>query len=834
MLETARELTLEAAQSAAINRTSSTDYTSRTYSPAHIKKLLDSRHEREVLDGMRRVIALMYRSEPSLTFFSAVVKNVASANLEVKKLVYIYLVHHAEAEPDLALLSINAIQKSLTDSSPQIRTMALRTMSGIRVPVISQIVSLAIKRGCGDMSPHVRKAAALAIPKCYRLDPNTLPQLMGYLEILLGDSQYFVVGPAVAAFLDLCPDEIDLIHKNYRSLVKKLVDMDEWGQLATLRLLTFYARKCFPRRTQKVKRTAPEAFYDDEKQQQETQNESEEYEVSVMDPDLEILLRACKVLLQSRNSAVIVSVVRCFLYLAPSEYIASAVGPLVALLRSPQDMQLIALYNIVAVALRAPKPFAKYTAHFLVHANDPPHIWRLKLEVLTILFPHCGKHWKGVIISELEHFSKGTDPELVRESVRAIGRCAQGDTSTSGMCLRILLGQISSPDGNLVSEALTVIRHLIQQDPASHKNTVLQLVKHLGSTTHPDARATIIWLVGEFAGIDPDNNIAPDVLRVLIKGFADEMEIVKQQIVLLGAKVYLHHLLQNPPKEQPEQLSSPSFPEAEAPAKAQQEFHNEWNDNGNDEPEDAERNEEGEESRQENDGPETKETEEATEDRITLLWRYILLLARYDISYDLRDRARLYKNLLETPSSTQLANLLLLAPKPVPHAPSPSETRKDLLIGSATLVVGPDAGHLGLRGYTNLPDWVEPGQEPDPSLRTEDVKPDTSSNATSMTAGDRLDKALREHKTTVPSRDRNGPAMPIDPTGKKTLDQWLQEEEEEETETESETDSEEGETDSEEEETDSEEESGSEEDDSEEETDSENEAVNKEAQTLLR
>ncbi|KAJ5423896.1 Armadillo-like helical [Penicillium cf. griseofulvum] len=814
MLETARELTLEAAQSAAINRTSSTDYTSRTYSPAHIKKLLDSRHEREVLDGMRRVISLMYRSEPSLTFFSAVVKNVASANLEVKKLVYIYLVHHAEAEPDLALLSINAIQKSLTDSSPQVRTMALRTMSGIRVPVISQIVSLAIKRGCGDMSPHVRKAAALAIPKCYRLDPNTLPQLMAYLGTLLGDSQYFVVGPAVAAFLDLCPDEIDLIHKNYRSLVKKLVDMDEWGQLATLRLLTFYARKCFPRRTQKVKRTAPEAFYDDEKQQQETHDDAEEHEVPVMDPDLELLLRACKVLLQSRNSAVIRLV------------------PLVALLRSPQDMQLIALYNIVAVALRAPKPFAKYTAHFLVHANDPPHIWRLKLEVLTILFPHCGKHWKGVIISELEHFSKGTDPELVRESVRAIGRCAQGDTSTAGMCLQILLGQVSSPDDNLVSEALTVIRHLIQQDPASHTKTVLQLVKHLGSTTHPDARATIIWLVGEFAGIDPDNNIAPDVLRILIKGFADEMEIVKQQIVLLGAKVYLHHLLQNPPKEQPEQLSSASFPEAEAPAKPQQGFHNEWNDHGNDELTDTERNEEGEESLQENDGAETNQTEEATEDRITLLWRYILLLARYDISYDLRDRARLYKNLLETPSSTQLANLLLLAPKPVPHAPSPSETRKDLLIGSATLVVGPDAGHHGLRGYTNLPDWVELGQEPDPSLRTEDVKPDTSSNATSMTAGDRLDKALREHKTTsVPSR---GPAMPVDPTGKKTLDQWLEEEEEEtETETESETDSEEGETDSDEEETDSEEESGSEEDESEEETDSETEAVNKEAQTLL-
>lgn len=55
---TARELTLEAAQSAAINRNSTTDYSSKTYSPAHIKKLLDSRHEREVLDGMRRVISV--------------------------------------------------------------------------------------------------------------------------------------------------------------------------------------------------------------------------------------------------------------------------------------------------------------------------------------------------------------------------------------------------------------------------------------------------------------------------------------------------------------------------------------------------------------------------------------------------------------------------------------------------------------------------------------------------------------------------------------------------------------------------------------------------------
>lgn len=750
----------------------------------------------------------MYRSEPSLHFFSAVVKNVANPNIEVKKLVYIYLLHHAEAEPDLALLSINAIQKSLTDQSPQVRAMALRTMSGIRVPVISQIVSLAIKRGCGDMSPHVRKAAALAIPKCYRLDPNTLPQLVGYISTLLGDSQYFVAGPAVSAFLEVCPDRIDLIHKHYRSLVKKLVDMDEWSQLATLRLLTIYGRKCFPRRTQKVKKGVTKGFYDDEGDAENRGEETGE-EVVVLDPDLELFLRACKPLLQSRNSAVIVSVVRCFLYLGTPEYLDAAIGPLVALLRSPQDIQHVALYNIVAVALKHPKPFVKYASHFLVHSTDPPHIWRLKLEVLTIIFPYCGLHLKGVIISELEHFAQGSDPDLVRESVRAIGRCAQSDMQTSTRCLRVLLNQISSADENLVSESLTVIRHLIQQDPQSHKKTVIQLAKYLDTTTNPDARATIIWLVGEFAGVDPENNIAPDVLRILAKGFADESEVAKQQIVLLGAKVYLHHLLRNPPQEQ--------RPPEPAP---EQENSNEWAA-------------ESQDQRQQEQQPEKP----PEEDTITLLWRYILLLARYDTSYDLRDRARLYKALLANPSATQLASLLLLAPKPVPHAPSPSETRKDLLLGSSTLVVGPDAGNHGLRGYEPLPDWVEPGQEPDPSLRDEGLKHEVS-DRTVVTAGERLDRALKEHASTAAAavRAKQNGRVVVGAGKTKTLDEWLADEDDEETESEEESEDEkEEETESEEEEDEEEEEeeeTGSEEEeeetDSEEETESEEDDENEE------
>lgn len=100
-------------------------------------------------------------------YFAQVVKNVASQNLEIRKLVYIYLLRYAEQEPDLALLSINTFQKDLTDSNPLIRAMALRVLSGIKVPMIGSLVVLAIKKCAADISPYVRKGAALAIPKCF-------------------------------------------------------------------------------------------------------------------------------------------------------------------------------------------------------------------------------------------------------------------------------------------------------------------------------------------------------------------------------------------------------------------------------------------------------------------------------------------------------------------------------------------------------------------------------------------------------------------------------------------------------------------------------------------
>lgn len=47
------------------------------------------------------------------------------------------------------------------------------------------------------------------------------------------------------AFEEVCPERIDLIHKNYRKLCNLLIDVEEWGQVVIINMLTRYARTQF-------------------------------------------------------------------------------------------------------------------------------------------------------------------------------------------------------------------------------------------------------------------------------------------------------------------------------------------------------------------------------------------------------------------------------------------------------------------------------------------------------------------------------------------------------------------------------------------------------------
>lgn len=78
---------------------------------------------------------MVAKGKDASDLFPAVVKNVVSKNIEVKKLVYVYLVRYAEEQQDLALLSISTFQRALKVFNA--------TSSNIRV---LQMIKLLVKR----------------------------------------------------------------------------------------------------------------------------------------------------------------------------------------------------------------------------------------------------------------------------------------------------------------------------------------------------------------------------------------------------------------------------------------------------------------------------------------------------------------------------------------------------------------------------------------------------------------------------------------------------------------------------------------------------------------
>ncbi|XP_062357199.1 AP-3 complex subunit beta-2 isoform X1 [Cinclus cinclus] len=506
-----------------------------------LKEMLDSNKDSLKLEAMKRIVAMIARGKNASDLFPAVVKNVACKNIEVKKLVYVYLVRYAEEQQDLALLSISTFQRGLKDPNQLIRASALRVLSSIRVPIIVPIMMLAIKEAASDMSPYVRKTAAHAIPKLYSLDSDQKDQLIEVIEKLLADKTTLVAGSVVMAFEEVCPERIDLIHKNYRKLCNLLIDVEEWGQVVIINMLTRYARTQFlsPNQNESLlEENTEKAFYGSE--EEDAKDAKAEAAVLakckpyVMDPDHRLLLRNTKPLLQSRNAAVVMAVAQLYFHLAPKAEVGVIAKALVRLLRSHSEVQYVVLQNVATMSIKRRGMFEPYLKSFYIRSTDPTQIKILKLEVLTNLANETNI---STILREFQTYIRSMDKDFVAATIQAIGRCATNIGKVRDTCLNGLVQLLSNRDELVVAESVVVIKKLLQMQPAQHSEIIKHMAKLTDNIQVPMARASILWLIGEYCEHVP--KIAPDVLRKMAKSFTNEEDIVKLQVINLAAKLYL-------------------------------------------------------------------------------------------------------------------------------------------------------------------------------------------------------------------------------------------------------------------------------------------------------
>ncbi|KAK6589892.1 beta-adaptin AP complex subunit-related ARM HEAT repeat [Cryptosporidium xiaoi] len=119
------------------------------------------------LELFQKAIALMTLGVDVSCLYSLMILASATQDQVEKKIIYFYLTHYAEKNSDLALLMVNTLRKDSVDEDPVIRSLALRSFSSLRIPVMMEYIETILKNGLDDEIGYVRKTAVMGCLKLY-------------------------------------------------------------------------------------------------------------------------------------------------------------------------------------------------------------------------------------------------------------------------------------------------------------------------------------------------------------------------------------------------------------------------------------------------------------------------------------------------------------------------------------------------------------------------------------------------------------------------------------------------------------------------------------------
>lgn len=467
------------------------------------------------VDAVKKVIASMTVGKDVSMLFTDVLNCVQTGNIELKKLVYLYLINYAKSQPELTLLAVNTFVKDANDPNPLIRALAVRTMGCIRVDRITEYLCEPLSRSLRDEDPYVRKTAAVCVAKLYDIAP-ALVQERGFLEILhdlISDSNPSVVANGVAALSEIAETSGRDVMKISASVLQKLLaalnECTEWGQVFILDSLAKY--------------TPADAR------------------------DAEAIIERVTPRLQHANSAVVMSAVKVIL--SYMEIMGGGAGgsnvdsirnltrklapPLVTLLNSEPEIQYVALRNINLIVQKRPNILENEIKVFFCKYNDPIYV---KMEKLEIIIKLVSERNIDQVLLELKEYATEVDVDFVRKAVSAIGRCAVKLERAAERCIGVLLELIQTKVNYVVQESVIVIKDIFRRYPNQYESIIATLCDNLDTLDEPLAKASMIWIIGEYAE-RIDN--ADELLESFLETFEEEDPAVQLQLLTATVKCFL-------------------------------------------------------------------------------------------------------------------------------------------------------------------------------------------------------------------------------------------------------------------------------------------------------
>ncbi|KAL2890867.1 AP-1 complex subunit beta-1 [Ceratocystis lukuohia] len=469
---------------------------------------LVSQYAWERKESIQKTIMAMTLGKDVSALFPDVLKNIATGDLDQKKLVYLYLMNYAKSHPDLCILAVNTFVQDSEDPNPLIRALAIRTMGCIRVDKMVDYMEEPLRKTLRDESPYVRKTAAICVAKLFDLN-LTMCIENGFLDMLkelISDPNPMVVANSVQALSEISetsPETRALVVTSpmLKKLLLALNECTEWGRVTILSTLADYPPSDVKESEHICERVAPQ--------------------------------------FQHANPSVVLAAVKAvFIHMriiSPElvkQYLKKMAPPLVTLVASAPEVQYVALRNIDLLLQAKPDILSKEMRVFFCKYNDPPYV---KLQKLEIMVRIANDKNFDQLLAELKEYALEVDMDFVKRSIKAIGQVAIKLEGASEKCVSALMDLISTKVNYVVQEVVVVIKDILRKYPG-YEGVIPTLCNYIDELDEHNARGALIWIVGEYA--EKINN-ADEILTSFVDSFLEEFTQTQLQILTAVVKLFL-------------------------------------------------------------------------------------------------------------------------------------------------------------------------------------------------------------------------------------------------------------------------------------------------------
>ena len=411
-------------------------------------------------------------------------------------------------------------------------------MGCIRIERILDYLIEPLRRGIKDSSPYVRKTSALCIAKIFDLNPEVGADC-GFLEILqellLNDSNPMVISNVIAALADiheLIPDleALKLNEEIVKRLVVVLGDCTEWGQVFIMDTLS-------------------------------------DYENGVI-LEIEKMIETVIPKLQHANQAVVMSAINLLVkqglqsrVLPENHQLRTVIqrklsSPLISILSppNPPEIQYAALRNVNLLVQIYPKLFTTEIGVFFCNYNDPQYVKLEKLQIIGLIVDDGSI---DRILPELCEYAKDVDPEIVKNSIKVLSKCALSVPRWSDRIREIFMELLETQLPTVVQQVTVNLVPLLRTSETCRESFYFLLESFYFIDLRgiweilsgdPSSQTALIWILGEFCNpliLNLSNEQIYESLKLFEEiGTSDSFKLLEgidfqNQIILASLKLLI-------------------------------------------------------------------------------------------------------------------------------------------------------------------------------------------------------------------------------------------------------------------------------------------------------